>query len=59
MTQLHAIWEEFANLIAWEEFLQLYHYATDDDEHHFLTIDVNAPREARFRKNFDNFLVVS
>lgn len=58
MTQLRAIWEEFANLISWEEFVQLYHFATDDDEHHFLTVDVNAPTEARFRKNFDTFLVV-
>lgn len=59
MTQLRAIWEEFANLISWDPFVQLYHYATDDDEHHFLTVDVNAPAEARFRKNFDTFLVVN
>lgn len=58
MTQLQAIWQEFANLISWPQFVELYHFATDDDEHHFLTVDVNAPAEARFRKNFDTFLVV-
>ena len=58
MTQLQAMWQEFANLISWEQFLQLYHYATGDDEHHFLTVDVNAPPEARFRKNFDTLIVI-
>lgn len=57
--QLEAMWEEFANLVDFDTFSQIYHHATDADRHNFLTVDMNPidPR-AHFRKNFDTVLYV-
>ena len=57
--QLEAMWEEFANLVDFDTFSQIYHHATDKDRHNFLTVDMNPIDErAHFRKNFDTVLYV-
>lgn len=57
--QLEAMWEEFANLVDFDTFSQIYHHATDADRHNFLTVDMNPIDErANFRKNFDTVLFV-
>jgi len=56
-TQLESIYEEVANLVPKEQFLELYEKATHQP-HSFLTVD-NNPRHPllAFRKNFDSILV--
>jgi hypothetical protein len=55
---LESTWQEFANVIDYDRFLALYHVATDDNKHNFLTVDQNAPTpQVRFRRNFDEILV--
>lgn len=56
-TQLEAIYQELANLIDEDSFMQLYREATKECPHCFLTIDTNAPIHKQFRKNFDTLLI--
>lgn len=57
--QLESMWEEFANLVDFDTFSQIYHHATDSDRHNFLTVDMNPIDErAHFRRNFDTVLYV-
>jgi hypothetical protein len=57
-SQLEAMYEEFANLCTWEQFMEVYREATKEP-HSFLTIDLNPINpEERFRRNFDTALVV-
>jgi hypothetical protein len=58
MTQLEAMYHEFANICSYEQFLEVFRAATSQP-HSFLTIDVNAADETqRFRRNFDTALVL-
>lgn len=55
--QMDAMYDEFASLVTKPQFDSLYDYATHNP-HDFLTVDLNGPPEGRFRKNFDEILVV-
>jgi hypothetical protein len=58
MTQLEAMYHEFANICTFEQFLDVFREATKE-KHSFLTIDLNPQDETqRFRHNFDTALVV-
>jgi hypothetical protein len=58
MTQLEAMYHEFANVCSYEQFLQVFREATKE-KHAFLTIDLNPSEETqRFRRNFDTALVL-
>jgi hypothetical protein len=58
MSQLEAMYQEFANICSFEQFIELFRAATSE-KHCFLTIDINAPDDTqRFRKNFDTALVI-
>ena len=58
MSQLESMYQEFANICTYEQFIELFRAATSE-KHCFLTIDVNASDETqRFRKNFDTALVI-
>lgn len=60
MSVLRAIHGEFANLIAFDEFQALFNHATSENDHDFMTIDMNAhDKILMFRKNFDEVLRVS
>lgn len=57
-SQLEAMYEEFANICTWEQFMEVYREATKEPKS-FLTIDLNPETpDERFRKNFDIALVV-
>lgn len=57
LSQLLAMYEEFANLCPKEEFLEMYRRATSN-KHDFMTIDINASEPLmRFRKCFDRILL--
>jgi hypothetical protein len=57
MTQLEAMYHEFANVCSYEQFLSVFREATKE-KHAFLTIDLNPSDETqRFRRNFDTVLV--
>mmetsp|Transcript_23091 Transcript_23091/g.29000 ORF Transcript_23091/g.29000 Transcript_23091/m.29000 type:complete len:283 (+) Transcript_23091:91-939(+) len=57
--QLAQIWENFGNLIEFEEFERLYKQATSQP-HGFLFIDTVPKREyMRFRNGFNEFMVVN
>ena len=49
------LYEEVSNTLRPEEFEDIFDYATSDD-HACLVIDFSAPREARFKRNFDTVL---
>jgi hypothetical protein len=58
MSQLEAMYHEFANLCTFDQFLAVFREATKE-KHSFLTIDLNPSDESqRFRQNFDTALVV-
>lgn len=59
-SQLEAMWEEFANLIDLNNFVRVYHSATDRDRHDFLTVDMNPTSDliGNFRRNFDTALFI-
>jgi hypothetical protein len=58
MTQLEAMYHEFANLCSYEQFLAVFREATKEP-HSFLSIDLNPTDETqRFRRNFDTALVL-
>lgn len=55
---LRTIHSEFASLLSFDEFHELFRKATADSEHEFLTIDLNPiDKVLQFRKNFDVVLV--
>jgi hypothetical protein len=57
MTQLQAMYEEFANLCTYEDFIAMYHKCTTG-KHDFMTIDLNAKDDLlRFRKCFDEMVL--
>lgn len=57
MSQLEAMYHEFANICSFEQFLSVFKEATAAP-HSFLTIDLNPTDEMqRFRQNFDRVLV--
>lgn len=57
---LRTIHSEFANLLEFDTFMNLYNAATAENEHDFLTIDLNpTDKVLQFRKNFDVVLVPS
>jgi hypothetical protein len=58
MTQLEAMYHEFANICSYEQFLTVFREATKE-KHSFLTIDLNPSDDTqRFRQNFDTALVI-
>jgi len=55
---VEGIYEEFANICSFEQFLRVFALATEDS-HSFLTIDpFNPDPDERFRKNFDQFIII-
>lgn len=57
MTQLDAMYEEFANLCSHEDFIDMFQRCTAE-RHNFMTIDLNAKEPLlQFRKCFDQLLV--
>jgi hypothetical protein len=49
--------EDLSDSIPQEEFLALYDYVTNDDDiHSFLTIDMDAPKAQRYRKEFHTII---
>lgn len=57
---LRTIHSEFANLLDFETFNNLYQAATGGDPHDFLTVDLNpTDKILQFRKNFDVVLIPS
>lgn len=57
MTQLEAMYHEFANICSFEQFVSVFKEATSIP-HSFLTIDLNPSDETqRFRQNFDRVLI--
>lgn len=57
MSQLQAMYEEFANLCSFEDFLDMYQRCTKE-RHDFMSIDLNAPDDLlRFRKCFDEMVL--
>jgi hypothetical protein len=57
MSQLQAMYEEFANLCTFEDFLDMYQRCTRE-RHDFMSIDLNAPDDLlRFRKCFDEMVL--
>lgn len=58
MTQLEAMYHEFANVCSYDQFISVFREATKEP-HSFLTIDLNPTNESeRFRRNFDTALVI-
>ena len=58
MTQLEAMYHEFANICTYDQFLAVFREATSQP-HSFLTIDLNPSDETqRFRQNFDRALIL-
>lgn len=56
MKELQVIYEEFQMGLTWDEWLELYQEATEED-FDFLFIDMYGPKNIRMRKNFDKALV--
>ena len=57
MSQLDSMYEEFANLCTYEDFIYMFKKATKE-RHNFMTIDLNAPDPLlQFRKNFDEIII--
>lgn len=58
-TQLDDVYKQLlANQMKKEQFIELYDHATKDD-HHFLTIDLDAKnKNKKFRKDFDEYLII-
>jgi len=57
MSQLDSMYEEFANLCTYEDFIHMFKKATKE-RHNFMTIDLNAPDPLlQFRKNFDEIII--
>jgi hypothetical protein len=57
MSQLDSMYEEFANLCTYEDFIHMFKECTKD-RHNFMTIDLNAPDPIlQFRKNFDEIII--
>lgn len=56
MKELFVIYEEFQMGLTWEEWLELYREATEED-FQFLFIDMYGPKNFRMRKNFDKALM--
>lgn len=59
MSQLDSMYEEFANLCTYEDFIDMFKRCTKD-RHNFMSIDLNAPDPLlQFRKNFDEIIIPS
>lgn len=59
MSQLDSMYEEFANLCTYEDFIEMFKRCTKE-RHNFMTIDLNASDPLlQFRKNFDEIIIPS
>ena len=57
MSQLDAMYDEFANLCTYEDFVQMFQRCTHE-RHNFMSIDLNASDPLlQFRKCFDEMII--
>lgn len=58
MKEIEVVYEEWPMGLRWDDWFQAYDYATKE-EHNFLFINLQQPRQLRMMKNFDEFLFIT